>query len=136
MSIRLVPVRVPDDLQVAEEEFASNQRPDGVFVGLDPVLYASRATVIGLVSRLRIPALYAFIEAVREGGLIAYSPDFVAISHRAASYVDKILAGADPAELPVEQPTKFTLAVNSKTSSQLGLTIPPSLLAQADEVIE
>jgi putative ABC transport system substrate-binding protein len=87
-------------------------------------------------TRHRLPAVYEFPVFVREGGLISYGIDSVAQYRQAASYVDRILKGADPAQLPVQEPTKFTLVVNLKTARTLGLTIPQSLVTTADEVIE
>jgi putative ABC transport system substrate-binding protein len=88
------------------------------------------------MARHRLPAVYEFPVFVREGGLISYGIDSVAQYRQAASYVDRILKGADPAQLPVQEPTKFTLVVNLKTARTLGLTIPQSLVTTADEVIE
>jgi putative ABC transport system substrate-binding protein len=88
------------------------------------------------MARHQLPAVYEFPVFVREGGLISYGIDSVAQYRQAASYVDRILKGADPAQLPVQEPTKFTLVVNLKTARTLGLTIPQSLVTTADEVIE
>jgi ABC-type uncharacterized transport system substrate-binding protein len=92
--------------------------------------------VTGLVNKSRVPALYPFQRHVQAGGLMAYGPNSDEQYRRAAVFVDKILKGAKPAELPVEQPTKFELVINLKTAKALGLTIPQSLLLRADQVIE
>jgi putative ABC transport system substrate-binding protein len=92
--------------------------------------------VIALAAKHRLPAIYISRSFVTNGGLISYGPDFADLFFRAGGYVDKILKGAKPSDLPVEQPTKFHLAINIKTAKALGLTVPPILLARADEVIE
>jgi putative ABC transport system substrate-binding protein len=95
-----------------------------------------RHVVVGLAARYRLPAVYPFHFYVNAGGLMSYSTDLVDQSRQAASYVDRILRGATPGELPVQSPTKYVTTVNLKTANALGLTIPPSLLARADQVIE
>ena len=111
--------------------------PDrGVIVLPSVVTIANRDRIIALMARYRLPAVYEFPVFVREGGLISYGIDSAAQYRQAASYVDRILKGAKPTELPVQEPTKFALFVNLKTARTLGLTVPPSLLATADEVIE
>ena len=92
--------------------------------------------MIDLAVQGRLPAIYGRPEFVEDGGLLSYVPNFTDLSRRAATYVDKILKGAKPAELPVEQPTKFELLINLKTAKQIGLTIPPNVLARADKVIK
>jgi len=92
--------------------------------------------IIALAARHRLPAVYAYRSFVAEGGLMSYGPDISDIFRRTASYVDRILKGAKPADLPVEAPVKFELAINLKTATSLGLTVPEKLLATADEVIE
>jgi putative ABC transport system substrate-binding protein len=108
----------------------------GVIVLPSVVTIANRDRILALMARYLLPAVYEFPVFVREGGLISYGIDSAAQYRQAASYVDRILKGAKPAELPVQEPTKFTLFVNLKTARALGLTVPPSLLATADEVIE
>jgi putative tryptophan/tyrosine transport system substrate-binding protein len=102
----------------------------------DPVLGNELARISKLASQNRLPALYIRREFAEAGGLLAYGPSFSDNYRRAATYVDKILKGAKPADLPVQQPTKFELILNRGTAKALGLTIPRSLLLQADEVIE
>jgi putative ABC transport system substrate-binding protein len=112
------------------------ERANGVVVAQDPITLGSRNQVVLLAARSRLPAVYALREFVEVGGLMSYGPNIADQFRRAAAYVDKILKGARPADLPVEQPTKFDLVINLKTAKALGLTIPPSLLARADQVIE
>src|SRR5262245_27193472 len=101
----------------------------------DPLIGAYRTRVMALAASHRIPAMYGFREFPEEGGLMSYGPNFAALFRRAATYVDKILKGAKPADLPVEQPTKFEFVVNLKTAKALGLVIPPAILASAADVI-
>jgi putative ABC transport system substrate-binding protein len=108
----------------------------GMIVLPSVVTVSNRGLIIALMARYRLPAVYEFPVFAREGGLISYGIDIVAQFRQAASYVDRILKGAHPAELPVQEPTKFALIVNLKTATTLGLTVPSSLLATADEVIE
>jgi putative tryptophan/tyrosine transport system substrate-binding protein len=99
-------------------------------------MYNHRATTILLAARNTVPAVFSLPTAVRDGGLLSYGPDFFDQFRRAAPYVDRILRGAKPAELPVQVPVKFEMVINAKTAKALGLTIPPMLLALADEVID
>jgi putative ABC transport system substrate-binding protein len=109
---------------------------DALYVSGDPLVNTNRVHINDLALAAGIPTVYGFRELAKAGGLMSYGPSFPDLFRRAASYVDKILKGARPADLPVEQPTKFELVINQKTAKALGLTIPPSLLARADEVIE
>jgi putative ABC transport system substrate-binding protein len=111
-------------------------RADGLMVVQDPVLYSARGQVVRLAASHRLPAVYALSEFVEVGGLMSYGVNIARQFRRAAVYVEKILNGAKPAELPVEQATQFELVINLMTAKALGLTIPPSLLARADQVIE
>ena len=133
-------LRVVNASHVTEIEAAiaglDRRSVDGLITLADPVFTAHRARIIELTLAAGLPTIFHWREFVQAGGLLSYGPDNAALYRRAAHYVDKILKGAKPAELPIEQPTRFTLAVNLTTAKKLGLTIPPALLARADEVIE
>ena len=101
-----------------------------------PVLISHRTEVTNLAAKDRLPAIYNVPEFVDDGGLMSYGASYIDLYRRAAFYVDRILKGAKPAELPVEQPTKFELVINLKTAKQIGLTIPQNVLARADKVIK
>jgi putative ABC transport system substrate-binding protein len=106
-------------------------------IQLDDVLFTShRKRVVELAVKHHLPAIYGFREFPEVGGLMSYGPDLPDLYRRAAGYIDRILKGANPGDLPIEQPTKFELVINAKTAKALGLTIPPSLLLRADQVIE
>jgi putative ABC transport system substrate-binding protein len=109
---------------------------DAITVGLEAVTQRHRHLIAELAAKHRVPAIYGGREFAEAGGLLSYAPTFTDIYRRAATYVDKIFKGAKPADLPVEQPTKFELVLNLKTARVLGITFPASLLARADEVIE
>ena len=109
---------------------------DALYVQGDPVLAANRHLIIEFAARARLPTMYALGRIVRDGGLISYTTNMQAHFARAADYVDRILKGAKPTDLPIEQPTEFLLIVNLKAALAIGLTIPPAILARADEVIE
>lgn len=130
---QLLDVRNPEDLGRAFDA-AIRQRAAALVVGLDTLTQANHRAIVDLAAKHRLPAIYAAREFVDAGGLIAYGVSFPHLYHRAASFVDKILKGTKPADLPVEQPMKFELVINLKTAKALGLTIPPTLLFQADEV--
>jgi putative ABC transport system substrate-binding protein len=115
---------------------ASKRRADAVLVLAGPVLTPQRTQVVDLAAKSRLPAIYNFPEFVDAGGLMTYGVSQSDLSRRAATYVDKILKGAKPADLPVEQPTKFELVINLKAAKQIDLTIPPNILARADRVIK
>ena len=111
-------------------------RQQGLIVLPDSFLNSRRELIVTATSKHRLPAIYALSEFTRSGGLIAYGIERTDLFRRAASYVDRILMGAKPADLPVQQPVKFELAINLKTAKALGLTVPRELLARADELIE
>jgi putative ABC transport system substrate-binding protein len=121
-----------------ERAFATmrGERADALFVAASPILHADRGRIIELAARYRLPAIYQWAEHVEEGGLMAYGASQRWAIRRVATYVDRMFKGANPAELPVEQATVLTLALNLKTAKALGLTIPQSVLARADEVIQ
>jgi putative ABC transport system substrate-binding protein len=107
-----------------------------IVVGPTPVPRTRREEIVDFATRNRLPAIYAGRDYVDAGGLMSYNPNRPAMGRQGAAYVDKILKGAKPADLPVEEPTKFELVINLKTAKALGLTIPPAVLARADEVIQ
>ena len=127
--------RRPGDLEGAMRT-AADRRADAITLLGDAVMFAHRERILALAAEHRFPSLHAQSLWVQAGGLISYGTHFPDLWRRAAGYVDKILKGAKPGELPVEQPTKFELVVNLKTAKALGIEIPPTLLARADEVIE
>ena len=135
--IALVPVEVgsPDKLEPAFKTLGT-ERVQALLVPPDTAFHSRRRQIAELTAIKRLPAIYGYREHVEDGGLISYGPDIPDQYRRAATYVDKILKGTQPADLPVEQPTKIELVINLKTARALGLEIPPTLLARADEVIE
>ena len=133
--VQYLDVLDPKDIETAFRG-ASKGHADAVLVLTTPVLNSHRNQVVELAVKSRFPAIYPYLEYVEAGGLMAYGVNFAELSRRAATYVDKILKGAKPADLPVEQPIKFDFIVNLKAAKQIGLTIPPSVLARADRVIK
>jgi len=136
LTIRFWEVRAADDF---DRVFAAlnKQRPDGLYVlpGGGPLMFANGKRIAGFASKSRLPSMYTSREFVDTGGLMYYGADLADSYRRVAYYVDKILKGAKPAELPVEQPKKFDFVINLKAAKQIGLTIPPNVLARADKVI-
>jgi putative ABC transport system substrate-binding protein len=114
----------------------SKERAGALLVVTDPIFVLHRARLADLASKNRLPSMYGMGEYVKAGGLISYGPNLSDRFRHAATFVDNVLKGAKPADLPVQQPTKFELTINLRTAKALGLTVPPSLLARADEVIE
>jgi len=127
-------IRRAEDIVPAFE--ALNGHAQALYVASDPLLYANRVRINTLALGARLPTMHATREYVEAGGLMSYGANYPDLFRRAGDYVDKILRGAKPADLPVEQPTKFDLVVNLITAKVLGLTVPPTVLARADEVIE
>ena len=128
-------IRDADELEGTFKR-ATDARAGGLLVFSAGVLFTRARRVAELAARSRLPAMYELRPYVEAGGLISYGADIIEIWRRAAVFVDKILKGAKPADLPVEQPTKFELVINLKTAKALGLTIPPSILLRADRVIQ
>jgi putative tryptophan/tyrosine transport system substrate-binding protein len=116
-------------------DLIARERPDAIIISQDATHYPHRRLIAEFAARKRLPSMGSYREFVEAGGLMSYGHDSRDIYRRIAIYVDKILKGAKPADLPVEQPTKFELVINLKTAATLGLTIPQSLLLRADEVI-
>lgn len=135
VSVQLVEIRRRNDLNHAFAEMV-RQRVHGIVVAQEPITLGSRRQVVQLAAASRLPAMYALKEFTDVGGLMSYGPNIADQFRRAAVYVDKILRGAKPGDLPVDQAARFELAINVKAAKTLGLTIPPSLLARADQVIE
>jgi ABC-type uncharacterized transport system substrate-binding protein len=132
VQLQTVNISGPKDIQTAFLA-ASKRRANGLLVLSSPVLFAQRTEVVELAAKNRLPAIYFALEFAEDGGLMSYGPSITDLFRRAATYVDKILKGAKPAELPVEQPTKFELIMNLKAAKKIGLTIPPNVLARADK---
>jgi putative ABC transport system substrate-binding protein len=135
MTLLPIAVRTPRDLEPAFAEIAA-VGADALIVFAHTLTLANSRSIIALANRQRFPTMYGLREYALDGGLIAYGPRVTDSFRRAAYYVDRILKGAKPGDLPIEQPMKFELVVNLKTAKTLGLTLSPTLLARADEVIE
>ena len=135
IKLQSLEIRGPDPDLDGAFRTATSERASALNILSGPVLFLRRKRVEDLAAKSRLPAIYPHTEFVEDGGLMFYGPDFFDLFRRAASYVDRILKGAKPGDLPVEQPTKFELIINLKTAKQIGLTIPPNVLARADRVI-
>jgi putative tryptophan/tyrosine transport system substrate-binding protein len=135
VEVQSLEVRGPDDLDGAFKA-AKAQRPDALIAVEDPLTFSYRKRIADFAVAERLPSLQGFREDVAAGALMSYGANLEDLFRRAAGYVDKILKGAKPADLPIQQPTKFELVLNLKTAKALGLEIPPTVLARADEVIE
>jgi len=135
LDLVMAPVNAAADIEPAVASFARTPK-GGLLVIPDPITISHRDTIIAQAARHRLPAIYAYRFYAASGGLLAYGTDTDDLFRRAASYVDRILKGAKAGDLPIQQPTKYELAINLKTANALGITIPPNLLALADEVIE
>jgi putative ABC transport system substrate-binding protein len=135
VELRTIEVATPDQIPAGFETAAAGGADALVVLG-DSMFWNERARIVALAAKYRMPAIYAERDYVDDGGLLFYGRSITESFRRVATYVDKILKGAKPGDLPIEQPTKFELVVNLKTATVLGLTIPPSILLRADEVIE
>jgi ABC-type uncharacterized transport system substrate-binding protein len=129
-----IEVRRPDELEAAYAAITA-QKADGLLVITDPITFGNRGQIIEFAAKHRLPAMYEVREFVNDGGLMSYGPSLVAMIRRVPFLLDKILKGAKPADIPVEQPTQFEMVVNEKTAKTIGLTIPPPVLVRADAVI-
>lgn len=135
LRLQLVEARSPDEFERAFADMAKGHA-EALFEFPSPMFYTERKRLVDLAALHRLPAMYNAREFVEVGGLISYGANVPELNRRTAIYADKILKGAKPSDLPVEQPTKFDLAVNRKTAKTLGIDVPPALLATADTVIE
>jgi putative ABC transport system substrate-binding protein len=135
VKVQYLDIRGPKDIETAFRA-ASKERADAVLVLTNLVFNPYRTEIADLAVKNRLPAIYSTPEFVEDGGLMTYSVSLTDLYRRAATYVDKILKGAKPADLPVEQPKKFEFIINLKAAKQIGLTIPPNVLARADKVIK
>ena len=134
MKVLSLGIRAPEELDNA---FATirRERPRALLVLADRLFLHNRARIMDFATKNRLPGVHAYVELVEAGGLMSYGPSYADMHRRAATYVDKILKGTKPADLPVERPMKFELVINLKAAKQIGLTIPPNVLARADRVI-
>jgi ABC-type uncharacterized transport system substrate-binding protein len=136
LGVELRPINAPDRIEIERAVTAFARSANGGLILIPGALGLIRDLIIPLAARHRLPTVYPYRYWVTEGGLISYGPNTTDYYHRAAGYVDRILKGEKPADMPVQAPTKYELVINLKTAKALGLTVPPSLLARADEVIE
>ncbi len=136
LNLKLVVAEVQDGNYDRAFNTMVAERPSAVFVANSPTFMRDRKRIIDLVAKHRLPAIYEWAEQVEDGGLMSYGSSQTWVSRRVAAYVDRIFKGANPGELPVEQPTTFELVINLTTARALGLTIPQSLLLRADQMIE
>ena len=138
LRLRLEPIVGVSGVRELEGAFAtiSRVRPDALILLADRFLLAERTRIVEFAAKRRLPTMYPYREMVKAGGLMSYSPSYPDLFRRAATFVDKILKGAKPGDLPVEQPTKFEFIINLKTAKALGLTMPQSLLQRANEIIQ
>ncbi len=135
LTLQTVEARGAADIEPAFSTMI-RERAEALFTAAGPANNTNRARIVEIASKKRLPGIYHDSQFVDAGGVMSYGPNVAAMFRRASTYVDKILKGAKPADLPVEQPTKFEFVINLKTAKQIGLTIPPNVLARADRVIK
>jgi putative ABC transport system substrate-binding protein len=135
LQLQVLEVRTPEGIERAIDA-AVREKADALWIPGDPIFHNPAQRIPDLAARAKLPAMYLPRNMVAAGGLMSYGPDFIEMYRRGAVYVDKILKGAKPADLPVEQPARFYLVINMKTAKVLGITIPQSVLLRADEVIQ
>jgi putative tryptophan/tyrosine transport system substrate-binding protein len=135
LRLHFVEARGPEDFDRGFSDM-TRVHAGAMYIAVTPMFEAHRRRLVDLAARNKLPTVYSFRGWAEDGGLMSYGPDIADMYRRTAAYVDKILKGAKPADLPIEQPTKFELVINLKTAKALGLTIPPSLLLRADQLIE
>ena len=135
LKLQSLPVRGLDDFESAFARL-KKEGAEALITTSGPLLSTQQREVLAFAAKNRLPAIYPASEFVEAGGLMSYAPNYTDLWRRAATYVDNILKGAKPSDLPVEQPTKFELIINLKAAKQIGLTIPPNVLARADKVIK
>jgi putative ABC transport system substrate-binding protein len=135
VEVKEVPIRGPTEIEAALAT-RGGATHDGLIIPADPATNSQRKLIVDLAARRELPAIYSLRAATDDGGLMSYGVDLPDLFRQAAVYADRILKGEKPADLPIQQPTKFELVINLKTAKALGLTVPASLLATADEVIE
>ena len=136
IGIEVTPLAIQRTEEIAPSIESLRGRADALYVATDPLILANRDEINALSQDEHLPTIYGSEEYVKAGGFMSYGPNYSALFRRAAELADKILRGAKPADIPVEQPTKFDLVINLKTAKAIGLAVPPSILARADEVIE
>jgi len=136
IALEVIPLEIRRGEDIVPAFEALKDRAEALYVAIDPLTNTHRVRINTLALAERLPTMHALREGVEAGGLMSYGPNVPDLFRRAGDYVDKILRGAKPGEMPIEQPTKFDLVINLTTAKALGLKVPPTLLGRADEVIE
>jgi putative ABC transport system substrate-binding protein len=136
LGIQAVLIEIKGEADIPSAIATASSRSEALIVVTDPLMFVHRKTINAMATAARLPTLHGFREHVEAGGLISYGPNYLSMFHRAADIVDKILRGTKPSEIPVEQPTRFSLIINLLTAKAIGIEISPMMLVRADEVIE